>query len=329
MTWSNSGSLAHAVDDAAADTPLLWLTRQGKTEPTAFPARQHYPSTQSLALSPDRTRVAVRILAASRSQSDLWVGDIARGTFTRLTSTGTATDPVWTPDGTRVCYTNNAIDLHCQPFDGSAPSERLFQLDHLSTIAAISPDGAWFLLSVNQQRGGFDIWLAPNRPPFEARPLLATPANESTPAVSPDGKWIAFGSEESGREEIYVRPFPDIGKGRWQVSTAGGSAPRWSRDGRELYYLASGTAGTALRVTLTAVRVNPGTSSSTSIKTGPAVDIATLPSGLRGYDVAPDGRFLISSPVTSSATGTRQRIVVVQNGLDPLRGRLAAATALH
>lgn len=249
MAWSRSGGMAYAVDDTAADSSLVWMTRQGRIEPTALPARQHYPGARSFALSPDGRRVAVRLVGTSRSQTDVWVGDIGRGTFTRLTSSGTATDPVWTPDGNRVCYSENPVDVRCQPFDGSAPSARLFQLDRLSTIAGISRGGEWLLLSMNgQNNGSFDLWTAPNRPPFEAKPLLATPAAEQLAELSPDGRWIAYQSEESGRNEVFVRPFPNVGQARWQVSTSGGGAPRWSKDGRELYFLALESAGVAFPV---------------------------------------------------------------------------------
>ncbi|MDP2055719.1 MAG: protein kinase, partial [Acidobacteriota bacterium] len=319
MAWSPSGSLAYAVDDLAADNALTWMTRQGGLEPTALPARPQFQGQRSFALSPDGKRVAIRLMGASRSQTDVWIGDIGRGTFTRLTSSGTATDPQWTPDGSRVCYRESPYDVRCQPFDGSAPSESLFQLDRLSTIAEFSRNGDWLLLSISGQDGGFDIWVAPNRPPYEAKPLLATDADEGMAVLSPDGRWLAYQSGESGRDEIYVRPFPNVGQARWQVSPSGGAVPRWSRDGRELYFLGLESGGATLRATLTAVPVIAGT----SFSTGTAVRIGQLPSSVRGYDVAPDGRFLIAS--AGSSTGTR--IVVVQHWLDALRRRMTEPAA--
>ncbi len=322
MAWSPSGNMAYVADDTAAASTLVWLTRQGTIEPTALPARQYFPAARSLALSPDGTRVAARLLGTSRSQTDVWVGDIERGMFTPLTSSGTATDPVWTPDGRRVCYRELPHDLQCQPFDGSAPADRLFGLDRLSTIAGISRDAEWLLLSMTRQNGDVDIWSAPNRPPFQATPLLATPVPVLFPEVSPDQRWIAYQSEESGRDEVWVRPFPNVGGARWQVSTTGGSAPRWSHDGTELYFLALESGGAALRATLTSVPVIPGP----SFRTGPPVSIATLASSVHGFDVAPDGRFLTTSVAITSDTGrARQRIVVVQHWLDALRRRIADA----
>lgn len=317
-TWSRSGSLAYAVDYSAADSSLIWMTREGKIEPTALPARQQYRSYPSLSLSPDGKRVAIRLVGLSRSQTDVWVGDIARGTFTRLTSTGTATDPVWTPDGARVCYRDNPFDVRCQPFDGSAPPETLFQLDHLSTLAGFSRDNEWMLLSMNGQNGGFDLWAGHNRRPFDMTPLLATPANEPIGELSPDGKWVLYSSDESGRNEIYVRPFPNINQGRWQVSTSGATSPRWSRDGRELYFLATGTAGAALQDTLTAVPVT----TRPSFSTGPPIALGQVPSS-SGYDISPDGRILMSVPSSAPTPGrARQRIVVVQHWIDDLKSRM-------
>ena len=319
--WSPSGSLAYAVDDSAVDSSLVWMTRQGKIEPTALPARQLSDAFASLALSPDGRRVALRLVGAKRSQTDVWIGDIERGTLTRLTSTGTATDPVWTPDGSGVCYREIPYELRCQPFDGSVPARILFHVDHLSTITDISRDNEWLLLNVvSGLNGRFDVWSGHNRPPFEMTPLLATPANEMMPVLSPDGRWIAYRSDEAGRNEIYVRPFPNVNQGRWQVSTTGGTAPRWSRDGRELYYNAGASGGATLQHTLTAVPVN----TRPSFSTGTPVTVAVW-SGA-AYDVSPDGRFFMSVPASSSTAGrARQRIVVVQHRLDDLRSRLAAA----
>ena len=187
-------------------------------------------------------------------------------------------------------------------------------------MADVSPAGDW-LLHISSQNGGLDIWSAQNRPPFAATPPLATPASELYPQISPDGRWIAYQSEESGRDEIYVRPFPNVGQARWQVSTSGGAVPRWSKNGRELYFMALESAGTASRATLTAVPVVAGA----SFSAGAAVTIATFPSSVRGFDVAPDGRFLTVSAATSTgaAGSPRQRIVVVQHWLDAVRRQLA------
>jgi Tol biopolymer transport system component len=319
MAWSPAGIMAYVVDSTAAEMPLSWFTRDGKATQTALPARNYYPASRSLELSPDGTRVAVRIVGALRSQSDVWVGDIARGTFTRLSTTGKATDPVWTPDGTRVCFREIPTGVLCRASDGSAPSQLLFQLDHLSTVLGFTSDREHVLLAMNAPNGTSDISMVANRPPFKEQPLFSTPAKEVLASVSPDGHWIAYQSDESGQDQVYVTRFPNVGEARWQVSATGGNAPRWSRDSRELYYLALETGGTALRSTLTRVPVHPGA----TFTTGPATSIATLPSSIAAYDVAPDGRFLlnIAAATPTGLGGTRQSLVVVQNWLGELRSR--------
>ena len=318
---SASGSLAYAVDRTSAESDVVWMTRQGTIEPTRFPAQRYFFAPNALALSPDGKRVAARLVGTTGSQTDIWIGDMTRGTFSRLTSTGTGTDPVWTPDGSKVCYRSNPNALHCQPFDGSAASIPLFQLEALSTITDISRDGAQLLLNVSASTG-FDIWSVPNRAPFEPKPLLSTPFDENGAAFSPDGRWIAYTSAEGGRDDVYIRPFPNVGAARWQVSTSGGTGPRWSNDGRELYYLSTETGGAALRLTLTAVPVQTGA----SVTFGAPVPIGVVTSGARGYDVAPDGRFLVVQPASASGP-TQPRIVVVRNWLDEVKSKLSPGSS--
>ena len=312
VAFSDNGTLAYLPDDAwGGDRSLLWMTRQGVIETANLPSRPHFPSTSALALSPDGKLAAIRMLGTSSARTDIWIADLERKVYTRLTSSGSATDPVWTSDGSRVCYENLDAVL-CQPPDGSSQATTSFTRPGLSTVAAISPDGASIVLNVTDERLGFDLWLAANKPPYEAKPLIASRGNDDSGVISPDGKWIAYASEESGTDEVYVRPFPTVDAGRWQVSTSGGVAPRWSRDGRELYYLATRTAGSSVALTLTAARVQRGT----TFATAPPEVVAELPLGTRGYDSAPDGRFLISAPFTSTAPASglqRQSLVVVQN----------------
>ncbi|MFM8535017.1 MAG: TolB family protein [Acidimicrobiia bacterium] len=315
---SASGQLASAIDGTAAQGDLVWMSRAGKVEPTPFSPQKFFAAPNTIALSPDGRRVAARIIGTTRSQTDVWIGDTACGTFSRLTSTGNGTDPVWTPDGSKVCYRSSPNAVLCQPFDGSAAPTSLFDIEQLSTVSDISRDGAQLLMNVSASTG-FEIWLAANRSPFQPKPLLATPFDENGGAFSPDGRWIAYTSAEGGRDEVYVRPFPNVADARWQVSTSGGSAPRWSHDGRELYYLSTETGGAALRLRLTAVPVHAGA----TISFGPPIAIGSVSSGARGYDVAPDGRFLINQQIASPASSiTGTRIVVVQHWLDSVKAKI-------
>jgi serine/threonine-protein kinase len=325
VAFSGNGAMAYVPDDGlGGDRVLLWMTRQGQIEPTNLPARPHFAAPAALALSPDGKQVAVRILSSSGAGSDIWIADLARKVYTRLTSTGLATDPIWTPDGTRVCY-ENQDSLLCQPADGSAAATPVLTKPDFSTVSALSPDGASILLTTTSDKTGFDLWLAPNKPPYTATPLIASSSNDDSPAISPNGKWLAYASEESGTDEIYVRPFPAVDQGRWQVSTAGGLGPRWSKDGRELCFFATRTAGSNIALTLMAAKVQPGA----TFQTAPPEVVAQLPLGTRGYDTGPDGRFIISAPAGSTGPGVsmqRQSIAVVQNWPDILKTRSAATS---
>jgi Tol biopolymer transport system component len=324
VALSNAGTLAYVPDDTyGSDRVFLWMTRKGETEKIDLPARQHWPGFAGIAVSPDGKRVVARMLGASSSQTDVWIADLVRKAYTRLSFSGTATDPIWTPDGNRVCYEDSDA-LLCQPADGSAPASPVFTQPGMSTIVGMSRDAASMVFVMNTPKTGFDLWLAPSKPPYKAVPLIVMPGNDGAASISPDGRWMAYTSEESGTDEVYVRPFPAVNQNRWQVSTAGGLAPRFSRDGRELYYIATGTAGASSALTLMAAKVLPGVAFSTA----PPEVVTALPSGVRGFDTAPDGRFILSVPAGSTLPGTsaqRQSFVVVQNWPEILRKQLPAA----
>jgi serine/threonine-protein kinase len=322
LAISNTGTLAFVPGGrSGGEHVLAWLDRQGKVQPTNLPPKRYWPGGPGLAVSPDGKRVAARIMGSTEIESDIWIWEVGRDALVRLTSTGTASDPVWTPDGRRVC-TESSNTLVCQPYDGSGPPQALFKNALFSAISAISPDGSSWLLSMNA-KAGFDIWIAPNTPPFDARPLIrAADVNQASASISPDGRWLAYVSNESGGEQIYVRPFPAIGDGRWQVSNDGGVAPRWSRDGRELYFLSAFSGGASLSSTLMAVPILKGD----GFVAGPPVAVAPFPNRVRAsYDVTPDGRFLISVPAVSEITdgGVRQRIVIVQNWFEELKAKVS------
>jgi serine/threonine-protein kinase len=158
--------------------------------------------------------------------------------------------------------------------------------------------------------------LATLRSPVEVRPLIQTTFNEWFPAVSPDGRWIAHTSNESGRTEVYVRPFPDVERGRWQVSTDGGTMPRWAKDGRELIYRRGEDSDRRSWVSA----IQPGA----SFVAGAPTQIATrVTNASSAYDVAADGRLLVTVPAGGTeAEATCNRIVVVQNWFDELKARV-------
>ncbi len=176
----------------------------------------------------------------------------------------------------------------------------------------MTPDGKHVLTS-DQLPTGLDIGLVSLSPPFEAKQLIQSAEDQNNPAVSPDGKWIAYESGESGSNEIYVRPFPDVEAGRWQVSNAGGRQPLWARDGSELFYF----DGDGFLVSV-AIQMTPTFNAGRPRK---MFEARYIGGGARSYDVSPDGqRFLMLEPATQpDAEDDSARIVVVVNWLEELK----------
>jgi serine/threonine-protein kinase len=341
--WSVSGSLVFVLGGASSygDRALVWINRQGKEERAAAPLRPYgfQYETAPVKVSPDGTRVALTIVPdsvrstpaarqSSTSGPDIWVLDIARGALTRLTFTGEGAVPVWTPDSRRVCYVSVGIHrtAFCQSADGTGQPQTLVTAGGLIAVSSFSPDGSRALVTMASGKTGNDIMMATIGPSTEVRPLITTPYDESYAAVSPDGRWLAYQSNESGRFEIYVRPFPDVEKGRWQVSTDGAVEPRWSSNGRELFFfngLGWGVSGAGFvsRTALMSVAVQTGS----GFVAGTPSEVIKWPSAAgSAYDVAPDGRFLVNVPAlsaTTEATG-RPQMVIVQHWFDELKARV-------
>ena len=218
---------------------LVWVNRKGVGKPLPIPPRAYV----SPRLSPDGQRLAVAIQGTN---SDVWVYDLSRDTLNRLTFGGLNRWAIWTPDGKRLTFQSSiagAANLFWMPSDGSGVVERLTTSEHLQTPHCWSPDGSLLAYTEVHPTTGRDIWLLPlegdprhagaeSRKPY---PFLSSPSNESAPRFSPDGRWLAYMSDESGQFEIYVQAFPGPG-GKWQISTEGGTEPVWNPNGKELFY---------------------------------------------------------------------------------------------
>jgi len=212
-------SIIVSVDRAGRETPLV-------TEPGAYEMPR---------LSPDGQRIAVQV--HDDRGSDIWIFDSVLGTSTRLTfGPGDETEPLWTPDGTRVAFrTENGI--YWKAADGSGQSEPLIAGPSWVLLHSFSPDSKYAVFG--QQGQGWDIWMLPLQGERIAQPLIEMEEDQGYAAISPDGKWIAYGSAspQTYRGEIYVRPFPHVEKGVWQVSKDGGIYPFWGPEASELFFV--------------------------------------------------------------------------------------------
>lgn len=212
-------------------------------------------------LSPDGKQVAVHV--HDGAGGDSWFFDSAQSRMQRLTFDATQdnSNPVWSPDGTRIAFgsrRNGKWGLYVKPADGTAKEELLTESDLSKMPMSWSPDGKLLVYWVEDPRTNGDVWAIPLTGDRKPMPIVQTPSNETMPQVSPDGKWIAYTSNETGRPEIYVKPFPE-GPGKWQVSTDGGQWPRWRRDTKELFFNPVGAGNiSAVEIRVTGSSIQPG-----------------------------------------------------------------------
>jgi Tol biopolymer transport system component len=316
---SEAGLLAYvARNDAKLARTLAWVDRQGREEPINAPPRTYFYAR----LSPDGKRAALDV----RDQDeDIWLYDFEQETLTRLTlEPSRERAPAWTADGKRVLFDSNREgppNIYWQNADGTGAAERLTTSSNAQFAATITRDGRSVLFQETIEPRFFIMQLdvGSGRAPA---PLLGTTFLQRNPRVSPNGKFIAYESNETGRFEIYVRPFPDIDSGRWLVSTAGGLAPVWSPMGDELFY--ESPTGE-----LMTVKIGPGSS---WVAQRPVVladashDWSLGGFSAPSYDVSPDGkRFLV---IKRDPGGERPqnsaRVVLVSNWFEELRRQNAA-----
>jgi len=228
---SPAGTLIYAEFEPPLGTPV-WVDRTGKAEPIEAGWHGAYDNP---ALSPDGSSIALTL--TSGTGRDIWIKRLG-GALSRLTLDGSGNvRPNWSHDGRSVLYTTGRGGLRSQLADGSGPVTPI-PTSRAGFEGAWSADGKWLVYRVGGGGGSDtrDIWARAMGRDTADIPLAISPADERSPALSPDGRWLAYVSGESGRDEVYLRPFPEVSRGKWQVSIAGAFEPAWAHSGRELFF---------------------------------------------------------------------------------------------
>jgi eukaryotic-like serine/threonine-protein kinase len=316
---ARNGTLVYVAGGAGAMArTLAWVDRQGREEEIkAVPARPY----SSPRLSPDGTRVALDI---RDQENDIWVLDFARETLIRVTSdAGIDQGPVWMPDGRRLVFSSQAGgtvgSLFWQAADGTGKAERLTEARNFQRPSDVLADGTRVLFSgftgfAGPAATAIDVMMLTLEKDRPVQPLVQSPLIDAFGVISPDGRWLAYQSNDSGQFQIVVRPFPNVNDCKTQVSTGGGTEPRWRGNSEELFYFAPNGA-------LMSVPVERGT----TWRAGAPIKLFDVPyrrsevSTSQSYDVSPDGKRFLMIKEGSGADPTPPTIEVVQNWFEELK----------
>ena len=317
--FSRNGTLVYQSGrNTSGLVTVQWLDGTGKAQPLRVkPGAYQRPS-----LSPDGGRLAIDI--PEGSSSDIWIYEIQRDTMARLTSGGAfSIAPIWSPDSRYILFRGPA-GISWTRSDGAGKPQTLTPRKNLATAWSFTPDGK--LLAFQEVSGnGYDIWTVPVESDGaglragKAEPFLQTPADDRTPSFSPDGRWLAYASDESGTYQVYVRVFPDKG-GKWQISNDGGTYPVWSRNGRELYFRSLDN-----RVMVATYTTKGDSLIAEKPRLWSEKQLADFgPIGISTYDVAPDGKRIVAlMPVDPQPEQTAQNhVIFLMNFFDEVRRRV-------
>jgi eukaryotic-like serine/threonine-protein kinase len=307
VALSDNGTLVYTTGTAVRGREPVWVGRDGRESPVDS-TWQPQGTISAFSLSPDGRALAVDLV--QNGNDAIWIKQIPTGPSSRLTFGDTANlRPTWSADGRSLVYigsasTNGGIPMSRRA-DGTGTPQTLMRSSFAWAHAIETRDGKWVVARRSFfETGAGDIY-AVRKGDTTLVPLVTGPASEVMPAVSPDGRWLAYTSNESGVPEIYVRPFPDAASARWQVSTAGGASPVWSHSGKELFYRSADEA-------LMTVGIHPGPNFAFDLpkrvfSTSAFVGINPIQS----FDVSPDDqRFLF---LRETAQNERNELIVVQN----------------
>jgi Tol biopolymer transport system component len=296
-----------------------WLDSSGKTEPLlAKPGRYLWPR-----LSPDGERLAVSV--TEDGPASVWIYEQQSNRTTRLTSGAGRYHPLWSPDG-RFLILGGAGGLNWLRPDSASKPEPLTHSNSVQIPWSFSPDGKRIAYHEMSSTTGFDLWTVPVQASGSGltagkpEPFLRTPAFETYPSFSPDGQWMAYGSDESGNWEVYVRAFPDNGK-KVQISASGGRIPLWSPNGRELFYRTNDQ-----RIMVATYTTNGGSFAAGSPRQWSQSRLADT-GVISNFDLSPDGRRILAlmPAVRPEDQQTENHVTFMLNFFDEVRRRVASA----
>ena len=317
LALSGNGTLAYTTGGTLGSRRAVWVSREGGVSPTDA-GWDPQGVIETASLSPDGKAVAVGLSREGRR--DIWVKQLPEGPFSRITFGDTSSvRPAWSADGREVLYVNDRSGSGVGPAyahraDGTGVARLLFASPTLDIGQVVaSRDGRWLVLRTAPPGAGSTDIVGLQAGDTALVPLVASPAAELYPALSPDGRWLAYASNESGAPEIYVRPFPQTATAKWQVSTVGGREPVWARSGRELFYLNG-------KGEMVSAEVQTGATFSVGKQRMlfPASDFAR-PGPVPSFSVSPDDkRFLM---VREGEASQQSELIVAENWLEGLRGK--------
>jgi serine/threonine-protein kinase len=311
---ADDGSLVYLPTAPASPLKLVWVDRAGRETPVGLEPRQY----SRFALSPDGTRVALAI--QEQGNTDIWIGDVARGSLSRLTFDATIeTMPRWTPDSRSIVFRSErqGPGIFIRDAQGAGAIERLTETQGpLHSPSGWTPDGRTLLFGLFRSFRNQAV-AAVSPPERTVRILLDGDFAQIEPQVSPDGRWLAYQSNESGRPEIYVRPYPAVETTRWQISTGGGSTPRWRRDGKQLFFL---DPSGVMAVTTSA---SPQAFTHDAPRRLIQRELQFSARASSDFDISPDGERFLFAATASTADPQPVHLVLVQHWVQELRQRLA------
>jgi len=313
-----SGDLVYQTAAAAGAYEAVWVSRQGQALPVDTAWSFQMSVYGGWALSPDGTRLAISL--RSGGNEDIWIKELDRGLLARLTfSDAVDTRPRWTPDGRAVTFLSTRegrLDLYARRANGTGADSLVLALEGAISEAVTSHDGKWLVLKTGGATGGDILALRVGRDTVP-RPLLTAPFDEAVPALSPDGRWLAYESDETGRREIFVRSFPDVQTGTWQVSTSGGTSPVWAHNGRELFFI-NGNRELVSQVVVPGATFEPGEQRALFVISS----LYHVGYGYTYFDISPDDRRFLMVRSRGGGVDEAPRLIVVENWMEEVKARV-------